>query len=127
MANIKDVVHAPLWVSWEELQRAIALRQWQYVGLTIRRARFTRDSTECHVLEQRHRTQSSPVLHQGTDRIGVFTTARSRPGPTPDGQSTLRGWPASPGVACMHNTHTTNTGQVRGRLASASSMVKKVN
>ena len=33
------------------------------------------------------------------DRIGVFTTARSRPGPTPDGQSAPRGWPAVPDVS----------------------------
>ena len=44
-----------------------------------------------------------PRTH-GSDR-SIHDSAR-RPGLTPDGQSTPRGWPAGPGVACMHNnTH----------------------
>ena len=41
------------------------------------------------------------VLHTESDRIVVFTTARSRPCRNPDGHSTPRGWPAGPGVEAL--------------------------
>ena len=50
--------------------------------------------------------QDQQPLGTRADRIGVFTTALSRPGRTPDGHSTPRGWPDGP-EAARERAHTT--------------------